>query len=97
MEASPSSNLSKNLNVTAIAATPALYPTPRPTITPRVLRTPSVLVGKQSTKVNRPLACGLFIFYPARALDVGPYANSSELSYTTILTYTTDTILPGLG
>ena len=32
---------------------------------------------------NRPSACGLFLLYPARALMVGPYADSSELSYTT--------------
>ena len=39
-------------------------------ITLGVLRTPSVLAGKQSTKGNRPLACGLFLLYPARALMV---------------------------
>ena len=43
------------------------------------------------------LACGLFLMYPARCLIAKPYANSSELSYTTTLCYTTDTILPGLG
>ena len=30
-----------------------------------------------------PLACGLFLFYLARACMVGPYADSSKLSYTT--------------
>ena len=50
-----------------------------------MLRTPSVLAGKNATKVNRPLACGMFLFYPARSLMVGPYANMSKLSYTTIL------------
>ena len=31
----------------------------------RVLRTPLCLAGKQSTKVNLPLACRLFLLYPA--------------------------------
>ena len=30
--------------------------------------TPLCLAGKQSTKVNRPLACGLFQLYPPFAL-----------------------------
>ena len=56
-------------------------------ITPGVPRFPhSVLAVKQSTKVNQPLACGIFLLYPARALIVGPYADSSKLSDTTTLT-----------
>ena len=31
------------------------------------------------------------------SLIVRPYADDSELSYTTTLSYTTDTILPDLG
>ena len=50
-----------------------------------------------SIKVNRPLACGLFIFYPASACMVVPHGNNSVFSYTSILSYTTDTILPYLG
>ena len=52
--------------------------------------------GRQSTKVNRPLDCGLFLLNPTRCWIVRPYANSSELSYTPTLSYTADTILPGL-
>ena len=40
--------------------------------------------------------CVLFLLYPARALMVGPYADNSEYSYTTTLSFSTDTILPGL-
>ena len=39
----------------------------------------------------------VFFLYPARALMVGPYADSSEFSYIITLSYTTDNILPGLG
>ena len=39
----------------------------------------------------------LFLLYPSRALMVGPYADSSKLSYNTTLYFTTDTILPDLG
>ena len=49
-----------------------------------------------STKVNKPSACGLFLMYLARALMIGPYAGSSDLSYTTTLSYTKNTILSGL-
>ena len=66
-------------------------------ITPGVLRTPYVLAGKQSTKVNRHLACFFLLLDLARALTVRPYAESSKLSTNTTLSYTTDTILPGLG
>ena len=62
-----------------------------------VLRNPSALAGKKSNKVNRPLASGHISLYPTRALVVGPYADSSQMSYTTTLSYTTNTILPGLG
>ena len=65
-------------------------------ITPGVLPAPSVLARKHSTKVNRHLTSGLSIFYLARALMVGPFANSPELSFTTTLSYTLDTIPPGL-
>ena len=50
-------------------------------ITPTVLRTPSVLAENQVHKVNLPLTYGVFLLYPVRALIVGPYANSLELSY----------------
>ena len=43
-----------------------------------------------STKVNQHSPCSIFLFYPASALMVGSYADSSELSYTT------KTISPGL-
>ena len=36
--------------------------------------------GKQSTKVNWPLACGLFLLYPGSCSIVRPYADSSQLS-----------------
>ena len=39
-------------------------------------------MGKQSTKANRLSAFGVFLFYPARALMVWPFADSCELSYT---------------
>ena len=51
----------------------------------------------QSTKVNQPSAYGLFVLYPARCLIVRPYADSSEFSYNTTLSYTMETILPGIG
>ena len=66
-------------------------------ITPGVLRIPTFWQEISSTKANRPLAYGLFQLYPVSALMVGPYANRFELSYTTTLSYTTDTILPGSG
>ena len=47
-------------------------------ITPGVLCTPSVLAGKQSTKVNQPSACGLFLLYPARCLRVGPLCSGRK-------------------
>ena len=47
--------------------------------------------GKQSNKVNRPLAFGFFLLYPARYLKVRPYAKSSKFSYTTTLFKPTDT------
>ena len=62
-----------------------------------VLRTPLHSAGKQSTKVNRSLTVNLFLSYPALCLIVRPYADSSELSYTKTLSYTTDTNLSGLG
>ena len=37
------------------------------------------------------------LLYLAHVLMVGSYANSSKLSYTTTLSYTTDTFLNGLG
>ena len=49
-----------------------------------------------STKVNQSLASGLLLLHPARGLIVGPYFDSPELSYTTSLSFTTDTILTGL-
>ena len=49
-----------------------------------------------STKVDQLSACGIFLLYQARALMVGPYADSPKLSYNTSLSYTTDTIL-GIG
>ena len=39
----------------------------------------------------------LFLWYLGRALMVGPSTDTSEWSYTTSLSYYTDTILPGLG
>ena len=66
-------------------------------ITPGVLRTPSVLAGIQSTKDNWPLAYCILLLYPARALIVGPYADSFQLSYTITLFYNSDTIITGLG
>ena len=39
----------------------------------------------------------LFLLCPARCLIVRPCADNYELSYTTTLFYTADTILPGLG
>ena len=45
-------------------------------ITPGVLCTPSVLAGKQSSKVNQPPACGLFLFYQACCLMERPHADS---------------------
>ena len=65
----------------------------------RCYASPSSLrfAGKQSTKVNHLSGCGLFLLYMAHCMIVRPYANSSELSYTTTLSYTTDTILPCFG
>ena len=51
-----------------------------------------VLAEKQSTKDNRPLAYGLFRLYPAHTV-----VRSPEWSYTTTLSYTTNTILLCLG
>ena len=49
-----------------------------------VLYTPLCLAGKQSTKVNRPLAYGLFLLsIQPWALMVGPLADSFKLSYIT--------------
>ena len=56
---------------------PGHYP-PWLGITPGVLRALSVLAWKQSTKVNGPLSCDLFLLYPAPALMVGLYADSSD-------------------
>ena len=93
---------SKSKNLTAVAATPPLYPIQGDNspllgisfaITPGVLRTPSVLAGSGSTKVNRafgPASC-FYWFWPTASAD------SSKLSYTSTLSYTTNTILPGLG
>ena len=53
--------------------------------------------GKQSTKVDRFSARSLSITNPRSSLDGGHYAGSSKLSFTTTLSYTTDTILPGFG
>ena len=50
-----------------------------------VLHTPLRSAGRQSTKVNQPTPCGLFLLYPACCLIVRPYADSSKLSYTTTL------------
>ena len=41
---------------------------------------PCQSVGKQSTKVNRPSTCGLFLVYVARSLIVRPYADSFKYS-----------------
>ena len=57
-------------------------------ITLRVLRSPSILARKQSTKINQPTVCGLFLLYTPRSLTVGLYGDSSEMSYTTTLSYT---------
>ena len=45
---------------------------------------------------HRPFFLLLFLTNPL-ALVLGLYANSSKLSYTTTLSYTTDTIRLGLG
>ena len=66
------------------------------TITLEVLCSSSVLAGKQSTKVNQSLACRFFLLYLARCMIIGPYADSSELSYTTTPSYISATILPNL-
>ena len=46
----------------------------------------------QFTRKSASLECCI-----SSAFMVTPYNNISELSYTTTLSYTTDTILPGLG
>ena len=51
----------------------------------------------RSIKVKRASAFGILLLYLVWALIVGPYAKRSKLSYTTTLSYTTNTILPGLG
>ena len=77
------------------AATSVLYSKPRTPsslafdksdkITLGVLRPPFRLAEKQSTKVNTPLACGLFLLYLACCLIARLYADNSKLSYTTTL------------
>ena len=83
----------------------ALYPSPRiPSslaldklkITLGMLHSRLFWQEINSTKVNQPLACNLFLLYLAIPLMVGPYADSSKLSYTTILSYITDTMFLGL-
>ena len=44
------------------------------------------------TKINQPLACGLFLLYPAPPWIVGPYGERYKFSCTTTVSYTLDTI-----
>ena len=61
------------------------------------MRTPSVLAGKHTTKVNRlRLQVSFLLLIDALSLIVSYYADNSELSYTTTLSNNTDTILPVL-
>ena len=46
-----------------------------------MLCTHFILEGKQSTKVNWPLTCGIFLSYPALSLMLGPFADSSFLAW----------------
>ena len=80
--------------------TPQLYPTlqrPSSLAGDMLQKITLSLAGKQSTKVNRPLTCDLFLLNPACCLMVRPYSESLKFTYITTLSYSTDTILPGWG
>ena len=87
--------------------TPPLYPTPR---TPSSLALDklgdhsggAVFPRSDWQESSPPRLTGLwpvvfFLLYLARALIAGPYADSSKFLFTSTLSYTPDTIIPGLG
>ena len=78
------------LNVTLVPATPPLYPTPQTqsSLAWDKLHNYSDHPLRSDRKSAPPRVTGLwpfFLLYPAGAFMVGPYANSSKLSYTTTL------------
>ena len=65
---------------------------------PQTLRGPAFWQKSISSKVNWAFGqARVFLLRSARALMVGPYVGSSELSYTNTPSYTMETILPVLG
>ena len=61
-----------------------------------MLCTPLRSAEKQTSKVNLPFGLWSFSIVSGPLLDISPYANSSDLSYTSTLSYTMNTLLPGL-